>query len=515
MILTSLLLGVLERPLGAEEQRVGVANIGVTESARPLALAGSCPSEVSAHTDADFGGGQYTVQAGFAEQEVAAASWTLDPAVFPIRLDVAEMIFATSNTNVTTTTEWTFFVWSGTPASGNVVAQYSSDGELLPHIVLLPGTNGVNVQVLVDPDDPEQIIINDTGDSTFSIGYRIDRHHNQTSNPCLVAPPSTQNAFPTTDVGGLQAPSQNWLFGVNCGFLGCPPNGGWSSFADLNILCRPSGDWVMRATWTSLSCNQTLGACCLPNGACGLETANDCVAQGGLFEGDNVPCTNVECPPALGACCASGVCSTQAADDCLNTGGTWQGAGTLCSETDCNAGGACCIPSTGGCLSLPATDCGLVGGTFSGPGTLCGTTVCFPEGACCLDDGTCVEPTTPEDCNAAGGVFQGNETDCVNTDCPDPEGACCVPATGACLVLTNANCGVVGGQYAGDGTVCENACATNCAEDLDGSGAVDFPDLIQLLSAFGPCDGCPEDLNGSGAVEFDDLIALLSVWGNC
>ncbi|MEC8101873.1 MAG: hypothetical protein VX109_06305, partial [Planctomycetota bacterium] len=196
MILTSLLLCVLDRPLGAEEQRIGIPNIGITGSVRPVALAGSCPSEVSAHTDADFGGGQYTVQAGFAEQEVAAASWTLEPAVFPIRLDVAEMIFATSNANVTTTTEWTFFVWSGTPASGNVVAQYSSDGELLPHIVLQPGTNGVNVQVLVDPDDPEQIIINDSGDATFSIGYRIDRHNSQTNNPCLVAPPSTQNAFP-------------------------------------------------------------------------------------------------------------------------------------------------------------------------------------------------------------------------------------------------------------------------------------------------------------------------------
>ncbi len=475
MILTSLLLCVLERPLGAEEQRIGISNFGMTGSVRPMALAGSCPSEVSAHTDADFGGGQYTVQAGFAEQEVAAASWTLDPAVFPIRLDMAEMVFATSNASITTTTEWTFFVWSGTPASGNVVAQYSSDGELLPHVVLQPGTSGVNVQVSVDPDDPEQIIINNSGDATFSIGYRIDQHNNQTSNPCLVAPPSTQNAFPTTDVGGLQAPSQNWLFGVNCGFLGCPPNGGWSTFGDLNVLCRPSGDWVMRATWTSLSCNQTLGACCLPNGTCGLETSNDC----------------------------------------LNTGGTWQGVGTLCTDTDCNAGGACCIPSTGGCLSLPATDCGLVGGTFSGPGSTCSTTVCFPEGACCLNDGTCVEPTTPEDCTAAGGVFQGDGTDCASTNCPDPEGACCVPATGACLILTNTNCGVVGGQYAGDGTVCETACGTDCPEDLDGSGAVDFPDLIQLLSAFGPCNGCAEDLNASGAVEFNDLIALLSVWGDC
>ena len=63
--------------------------------------------------------------------------------------------------------------------------------------------------------------------------------------------------------------------------------------------------------------------------------------------------------------------------------------------------------------------------------------------------------------------------------------------------------------------MCETACGTDCSEDLDGSGAVDFPDLIQLLSAFGPCDGCAEDLNASGAVEFNDLIALLSVWGDC
>ena len=298
---------------------------------------------VSAHTDADFGGGQYTVQASFAEQEVAAASWTLDPAVFPIRLDVAEMM-ATSNANVTTTRMDLLRVVGNT--SGNVVAQYSSDGELLPHIVLQPGTNGVNVQVLVDPDDPEQIIINDSGDATFSIGYRIDRHNNQTSNPCLVAPPSTQNAFPTTDVGGLQAPSQNWLFGVNCGFLGCPPNGGWSTFADLNVLCRPSGDWVMRATWTSLSCNQTLGACCLPNGTCGLETSNDCASQGGLFEGDNVPCTNVECPRRRRL-----LCSEQHPRPMTARRRTWQARHFV--QRDRLQRGRACVPATGGCLICP------------------------------------------------------------------------------------------------------------------------------------------------------------------
>ena len=58
MILTPLLLCALDRPLGAEEQRIGIPNIGINGSVRPVALAGSCPSEVSAHTDADFGGGQ-------------------------------------------------------------------------------------------------------------------------------------------------------------------------------------------------------------------------------------------------------------------------------------------------------------------------------------------------------------------------------------------------------------------------------------------------------------------------
>ena len=82
-------------------------------------------------------------------------------------------------------------------------------------------------------------------------------------------------------------------------------------------------------------------------------------------------------------------------------------------------------------------------------------------------------------------------------------------------MLTNINCNVVGGNYAGDGTICSDACAAECPGDLNASGAVDFPDLIQLLSAFGACAGCPEDLDQSDTVEFNDLIALLSVWGPC
>ncbi len=54
-----------------------------------------------------------------------------------------------------------------------------------------------------------------------------------------------------------------------------------------------------------------------------------------------------------------------------------------------------------------------------------------------------------------------------------------------------------------------------CPADLDGSGAVDFDDLLALLSAWGECAGCPEDLDGSGAVAFDDLLSLLSAFGPC
>ncbi len=54
-----------------------------------------------------------------------------------------------------------------------------------------------------------------------------------------------------------------------------------------------------------------------------------------------------------------------------------------------------------------------------------------------------------------------------------------------------------------------------CEGDLDGSGAIDFPDLLAVLGAFGACDGCPEDLDDSGDVGFSDLLAILGAFGGC
>src|SRR5690606_35116292 len=94
------------------------------DPARPIggAATGACPQADALYTDpASFEGGSYLVQAGFAQMNVAAISVTLDPADFPLRIDMTEMIFATANATVTTTTEWSLLVWEGTPSNGQLI----------------------------------------------------------------------------------------------------------------------------------------------------------------------------------------------------------------------------------------------------------------------------------------------------------------------------------------------------------------------------------------------------------
>jgi hypothetical protein len=75
----------------------------------------------------------------------------------------------------------------------------------------------------------------------------------------------------------------------------------------------------------------------------------------------------------------------------------------------------------------------------------------------------------------------------------------------------------VGGTYSGDGSDCAaTACeGATCAADIDGNGTVAFDDLVQVLSAWGPCVDCPADLDGNGQVDFADLVTVLSGWGEC
>ena len=386
------------------------------------------------------------------------------------------MIFATSNAAVQTTTKWSVMVWEGTPATGTLKYTFSSDGKMIPHIVLAPGTNGVNVQFMIDPNDPDQMYLSDDGSHTFSIGYRIDHHNNQTQNPCTVAPPSSSNAFPTTDTSGLQQSSKNWLYLLNCGSFGCGV--GWKTFAQLPSLCRPSGDWVMRATYTPINCAAQQGACC------------------------------------IGTNCAI---STQA--DCQSAGGTYRGDGSICTSTICLPQGnnACCFASTGGCVSLSYQSCLAAGGVPGPEGSLCATYVCFPTGACCLSNGTCVGPISSASCTSQGGVYKGNGTTCATVSCPPPMGAACFP-NGFCLIMTQADATASGANWRGAGTTCADSNGNGTADacelhpgDLNGDQLVNGPDLAIFLSAWGTTSG-PADINLDGIVNGNDLTTLLSNW---
>merc|ERR1711965_641325 len=126
-------------------------------------IAGACEAVVVAPTESDFGPGEYVAQGGFIEGEIAATSFELPPDAFPVRLDLFESLFATSSTVVETTTEYAIYVWSGRPDTGTLVFNVASDGDILPHITMPPGTTGVRLEFLVDPGDPDRIWIDDDG----------------------------------------------------------------------------------------------------------------------------------------------------------------------------------------------------------------------------------------------------------------------------------------------------------------------------------------------------------------
>ncbi len=59
----------------------------------------------------------------------------------------------------------------------------------------------------------------------------------------------------------------------------------------------------------------------------------------------------------------------------------------------------------------------------------------------------------------------------------------------------------------------------DCPGDIDGNGSVEFADLLDVLTAWGPCPppsvACPEDLDGDEMVGFADLLVVITNWGPC
>jgi len=414
----------------------------------PAGLFDDC-NQTATLTNFDFvNGGNATIEAGMAEQEIAAATYVIPATAFPIKLNTAEILFA-QNAQVTTVTAWTVMIWEGAP-TGNPVVTESSDGDILPHMVISPPGNNALLVFQIDPGDPDQIILQDNGSHSFSIGFRIDEHNNQTQNPCSTPPPSNSNAFPTVDTSLNNGPA-NWLDGLNCGPGGCPANGGWSTFSNLNIFCRPSGDWIMRATWESINCTPGIGACCLTSGQCQIITQTSCTSQGGAYRGDNSTCASANCPQPLGACCFGN-----------------------------------------SCLNLSSADCATGGGSFQGNGTVCGSSNTCPTGACCYADGTCALVTSTA-CASQGGTYRGANSTCASANCPQPPGACCL-SNGGCLNLTQADCAVIPGVWRGANTLCSSgicaqpACYPNC-DNSTAPPVLNVLDFNCFLNRF--TAGCP------------------------
>ena len=90
-------------------------------------------------------------------------------------------------------------------------------------------------------------------------------------------------------------------------------------------------------------------------------------------------------------------------------------------------------------------------------------------------------------------------------------------ATGGTYTLLASDSGTNDlGTYRVEIELCEDdPCPAFCDPDTDDNRAIDFEDLLAVLSAWGECACCDEDIDASGIVEFEDLLAVLSRWGPC
>jgi hypothetical protein len=189
------------------------------------------------------------------------------------------------------------------------------------------------------------------------------------------------------------------------------------------------------------------GTCCLPEGSCALMLEVACLADEGVFEGQNA------CDPQIclvwGRRCYVGnrVYCLKSPAECAALNGTWR----RLEACLLNGRGACCLPD-GSCLVEPMEQCEADGGTFQGDEVPCNPEFCAdnPSGQCCLADGACMV-AVEADCYRSGGVDWTAGGSC-DSGCPLP-GACCL-SDGACAVVLGSACGDFDGIFQGEGTDC-------------------------------------------------------------
>jgi hypothetical protein len=75
------------------------------------------------------------------------------------------------------------------------------------------------------------------------------------------------------------------------------------------------------------------GACCIGE-ECFVLTEEECLAQGGEYQGDDVPCDDTLCVNT-GACCIGVDCVILTEEECIAQGGEYEGDGVPCFDDTC------------------------------------------------------------------------------------------------------------------------------------------------------------------------------------
>jgi hypothetical protein len=115
------------------------------------------------------------------------------------------------------------------------------------------------------------------------------------------------------------------------------------SLTDQNV--RFAGNYTTNQTINCESLFNEIGACCDGRGGCQQLSKTECIAIGGVYQGNSVSCTdyygNAICSSGTGPCCESGICSEKTYSECFNNNGYYLGKSKLCQNYNCQTTNTC------------------------------------------------------------------------------------------------------------------------------------------------------------------------------
>lgn len=125
------------------------------------------------------------------------------------------------------------------------------------------------------------------------------------------------------------------------------------------------------------------GACCIGED-CSYILEEQCIALGGNFLGELIPCEPNPCLPPLGACCLPeplGHCQEMSEAECLLMQGQWMGPETTCAPINpCTGEWVCCYgtPPYECIIVNLQSECDSLGGDFHPEWNTCEPNPCLP-----------------------------------------------------------------------------------------------------------------------------------------